>query len=61
MCPITKEMREIMDKRYNSKPPRKIAESYLNDYIKQVGQMLKWNELVKCEFTKGGKTITEYL
>ena len=61
LCPITKEMREIMTKRHNGKPPRKIAESYLNDYIKQVGQMLKWNELVKCEFTKGGKTITKMI
>ena len=23
--------------------------------------MLKWNELVKCEFTKGGKTITKMI
>ncbi|ARV07578.1 hypothetical protein BTO04_13150 [Polaribacter sp. SA4-10] len=61
LCPITKEMREIMNKRHNKKPPRKIAESYLNDYIKQVGKMLKWNELVKCEFTKGGKTITKMI
>ena len=61
LCPITKEMRKIMNKRHNKKPPRKIAESYLNDYIKQVGQMLKWNELVKCEFTKGGKTITKMI
>lgn len=57
LCPITKEMQEIMNKRYKGKPPRRIAESYLNDYIKQVGQMLEWNELVKCEYTKGGKTI----
>jgi integrase len=59
LCPITKEMREIMNKRHEGKPPRKIAESYLNDYIKQVGQMLKWDVLVKCEFTKGGKTVTK--
>jgi len=58
-CPITKEMRDIMNKRHDNKPPRKIAESYLNDYIKQVGQILKWDELIKCEFTKGGKTITK--
>ena len=61
LCPITKEMREIMNKRYKGKPPSKIAESYLNSYIKQVGQMLEWNELVKCEFTKGGKTITKMI
>jgi integrase len=61
LCPITKEMREIMNKRHNKKPPRKIAESYLNDYIKQVGQMLEWGVLVKCEFTKGGKVITKMI
>ena len=59
LCPITKEMREIMSKRHNNKPPKKIAESYLNDYIKQVGQMLGWNNLVKCEHTKGGKTVID--
>ena len=61
LCPITKEMRQIMKKRHNNKPPRKIAESYLNDYIKQVGQMLKWNKLVKCTYTKGGKEETKML
>lgn len=61
LCPITKEMREIMSKRHNNKPPRKIAESYLNDYIKQVGQMLEWNQLVKCEYTKGGIQYTEMI
>ena len=59
LCPITKEMKEIMELRHYGKPPRKIAESYLNDYIKQVGQMLEWNDLIKCEYTKGGKTITK--
>jgi integrase len=61
LCPITKEMKKIMSKRHNNKPPRKIAESYLNDYIKQVGQMLKWNELVKCTYTKGGKEETKMI
>ena len=61
LCPITKEMREIMELRHEGKPPRKIAESYLNDYIKQVGQMLKWKELIKCEYTKGGKTMVEMI
>ncbi|AOW17123.1 hypothetical protein LPB03_06460 [Polaribacter vadi] len=61
LCPITKEMREIMSKRHNNKPPRKIAEAILNDYIKQVGQMLEWNTLVKCEYTKGGIGKTEMI
>lgn len=54
LCPITKEMSEIMSKRHNNKPPKRIAEAILNDYIKQVGQMLEWDSLVKCEYTKGG-------
>jgi integrase len=61
LCPITKEMKKIMSKRHSNKPPRKITESYLNDYIKQVGQMLKWNELVKCTYTKGGKEETKMI
>ena len=58
-CPITKEMREIMNKRYNGKPPHKIHEQDLNENIKQVGQMLEWDELIKCEQTKGGKNVVE--
>lgn len=61
MCPITKEMREIMDKRYNGKPPHKIAESQLNEDIKKVGGLLKFNELIKCEYTKGGKLTKEMI
>lgn len=61
LCPITKEMQKIMDKRHNGKPPRRIAEAILNDYIKQVGQMLKWNTLVKCEYTKGGIEYTQMI
>ena len=59
LCPITKEIREIMDKRHYGKPPKKIAESQLNEDIKKVGKMLKFNELIKCEFTRGGKLIRE--
>ena len=58
MCPITKE---IMHKRYNSNPPPRIAESILNKNIKQVGQMLKFNDMIKCEFTKGGELKTELM
>lgn len=60
-CPITKEMQEIMDKRHNGKPPKRIAEPILNDYIKQVGQMLELNILVKCEYTKGGIEYSEMI
>ena len=50
-----------MNQRHNGIPPKKIAEAILNDYIKQVGQMLEWGELVKCEYTKGGVEKTEML
>jgi integrase len=60
-CPITKEIQEIMNQRHNGNPPKKIAEAILNEYIKQVGQMLEWDELVKCEYTKGGVEKTEML
>ncbi|MBT8244930.1 MAG: site-specific integrase [Winogradskyella sp.] len=63
-CPITKEMKTIMKSRYNGKPPKKIHEQDLNENIKQVGQMLEWNDLIKCEYTKGGihhsKMIPKY-
>jgi len=60
-CPITKEIREIMNSRYNGHPPSKIHEQDLNENIKQVGQMLEWDEKIKCEFTKGGKFLTEMI
>jgi integrase len=61
MCPITKEIREIMDKRHNGNPPKKIEESQLNEDIKKVGELLKFNELVKCEYTRGGKLTKEMI
>jgi integrase len=60
-CPITKEMKTIMKDRYNGKPPKKIHEQDLNENIKQVGQMLKWNDLIKCEYTKGGELHSEMI
>src|SRR5690606_20965656 len=60
-CPITKEMQDIMDSRYNGHPPTKILEQDLNENIKQVGQMLEWDELIKCEYTKGGKYQTKMI
>ncbi len=59
LCPITKEIKDIMNSRHDGKPPRTIAESILNDSIKQVGQMLEWDELIKCEYTRGGKVVVE--
>lgn len=61
LCPITKEIRQIMEIRHDGKPPKKITESSLNDYVKQVGQMLEWDDLIKCEYTKGGETIIEMI
>ena len=58
-CPITKEMTEIMNKRYNGNPPHKILEQDLNKNIKQVGQILGFNELVEISITKGGKEKNE--
>lgn len=60
-CPITMEIKSIMTKRHNGKPPKKIHEQDLNKNIKQVGQMLGWNELIKCEYTKGGLLKIEML
>lgn len=62
-CPITKEIREIMNLRHNGLPPKRIPHKDINDYIKQVGQKLNLkslNEKVKCEFTKAGIQQTEY-
>jgi hypothetical protein len=59
MCPITKEIREIMDKRYGGLPPPSIPEQYINEHIKTIGLELEWTEAIKCECTKGGKLVTE--
>lgn len=60
-CPITKEMWEIMNVRYNSNPPHKILEQDLNRNIKQVGQILKINESIEISITKGGKEKKELI
>ena len=58
LCPITKEIKEILDKQRNEgKPPKKMNEQDLNDCIKQIGQMAKINDLVQTTRTKGGKTV----
>lgn len=58
-CPITKEIRYIMEKRHNGEPPKTMPESILNEKIKEVGQMVEINQLIKCEFTKGGRLESE--
>ena len=58
-CPITKEMWDIMNTRYNGNPPKKILEQELNKNIKQVGQILEFDELVEISITKGGKEKKE--
>jgi integrase len=58
-CPITREMWDIMNTRYNGNPPNKILEQELNKNIKQVGQMLELDELVEISITKGGKEKKE--
>jgi integrase len=60
-CPITKEMWEIMNVRYNGNSPHKILEQDLNRNIKQVGQILKFNELIEISITKGGKEKKELI
>lgn len=59
--PVTIEIQDIMDKRHNGLPPKKIHEQYLNDYIKQVGQQLNLSDLVKCASTRGGKENIEFI
>lgn len=61
MCPITKEIREIMDKRYKGLPPKQMAEPVLNRHLKTIGKKLEFDELIKCEYTKGGKEVREMI
>lgn len=60
-CPITKEIREIMDKRHNGLPPKKILEQELNKNIKKIGQILKFNQKVEYSITKGGVEKKEFI
>ena len=61
MCPITKEIREIMDKRHEGKPPKSMAEPTINLQLKDLGIQMKLNELIKCEYTKGGEYKIEMI
>lgn len=63
LCPITKEMQDIMDSRHNGLPPKKMHDKDLNLLIKEVGQHIEvdsLNELIKCIYTQGGKEVVEY-
>jgi integrase len=53
-----------MDLRHNGLPPKRIPDKDINDYIKQIGQMLdldSLNKMIKCEYTKAGKEVVEIL
>lgn len=60
-CPITKEIKQIMDLRHNGLPPKKILEKDLNKYIKKIGEELKLKQKIECIKRKGGKEIKEYI
>lgn len=59
LCPITKEISEIMRLRHNNLPPKKLNEQDINEKIKELGIKLEFNQKIKCEFTKGGKKMIE--
>ncbi|RZJ36417.1 MAG: hypothetical protein EOO51_01395 [Flavobacterium sp.] len=59
--PLSKKTQEIMDLRYLGEMPPKMNEQDINEYIKIVGEKLKFTTLVKVTSTKGGKVITEMI
>jgi integrase len=61
LCPITKEIVEIMKLRHNNLPPKKLNEQDINDEIKKLGERLGFAEKIKCEYTKGGKKVVEMI
>jgi integrase len=61
LCPITKEIVEIMELRHNKLPPKKLNEQDINDEIKKLGEILGFTEKIKCEYTKGGKKVVEMI
>ena len=40
LCPITKEVAEIMRLRHNNLPPKKLNEPDINENIKEIGKLL---------------------
>ncbi len=61
LCPITKEISEIMRLRHNNLPPNKLNEPDINENIKELGRSLGFTKKIKCEFTKGGKKVIEMI
>jgi integrase len=61
LCPITKEISEIMRLRHNNLPPNKLNEPDINENIKELGKSLGFTKKIKCEFTKGGKKVIEMI
>ncbi len=61
LCPITKEVAEIMRLRHNNLPPKKLNEPDINENIKEIGKLLGFTKKIKCEFTKGGKKVIEMI
>lgn len=61
LCPITKEISEIMKLRHNNLPPKKLNEQDINDEIKKLGKRLGFTKKIKCEFTKGGKKVVQMI
>lgn len=57
-CPITSEIKKIL-KKYKDNPPPRMHEQDLNTHIKEVVRRADILELVECNYTKGGKKISE--
>lgn len=58
-CPITKEIREIMNKRHDGIPPKRMYNQLLNRCIKQVGQAIGLNESIEFSITRGGVEVKD--
>jgi integrase len=61
LCPITKEVSEIMQLRHNNIPPKKLNEQDINEELKKLGERLGFSKKIKCEYTKGGKRVVEMI
>ncbi len=61
LCPITKEISEIMRLRHNNLPPKKLNEQDINEELKKLGERLGFLKKIKCEYTKGGKRVVEMI
>lgn len=60
-CPITVEMKDIMDSRHKGQFPKKMTEQHINIEIKKVAKKAGLKEKVKCIKTLGGKEVVEWL